>query len=62
LFFYVIHVHLLAAAAWVLNMQRAGGLAATYLATVAALLVLYPLCRWYGHLKQAHPKSLLRYL
>jgi hypothetical protein len=43
-------------------MQRAGGLAATYLATVAALLVLYPLCRWYGRVKQAHPKSLLRYL
>ena len=62
LFFYVIHVHLLAAAAWVLNMQRAGGLAATYLATVAALLVLYPLCRWYGHVKQTHPTSLLRYL
>jgi uncharacterized membrane protein len=62
LFFYVIHVHLLAAASWLLNMHRTGGLAATYIATLAALLVLYPLCRWYGGVKQTHPKSLLRYL
>jgi uncharacterized membrane protein len=62
LFFYVIHVHLLAAASWSLNMHQTGGLRETYLATVVALLVLYPLCRWYGHFKQAHPKSLLRYL
>ncbi len=62
LFFYVIHVHLLAAAAWLLNMHQTGGLGETYVATVAALLVLYPLCRWYDHLKQSHPKSLLRYL
>lgn len=62
LFFYVIHVHLLAAASWLLNMHQTGGLTETYLATVAALLVLYPLCRWYGHLKQAHPQSLLHYL
>jgi uncharacterized membrane protein len=62
LFFYVIHVHLLAAVSWLLNMHRTGGLTETYLATVAALLVLYPLCRWYGRVKQAHPKSLLRYL
>lgn len=62
LFFYVIHVHLLAAASWLLDMHQTGGLIETYLATLAALLVLYPLCRWYGHLKQAHPNSLLRYL
>jgi uncharacterized membrane protein len=62
LFFYIIHVHLLAAAAWVLNLQRAGGLIETYIATVVALLVLYPLCRWYGRFKQTRPKSLLRYL
>jgi uncharacterized membrane protein len=62
LFFYIIHVHLLAAAAWVLNLHRAFGLMETYTATVVALMVLYPLCRWYGRLKQARPKSLLRYL
>jgi uncharacterized membrane protein len=62
LFFYIIHVHLLAAAAWVLNLHRAVGLIETYIATVVVLLVLYPLCRWYGRFKQARPKSLLRYL
>jgi uncharacterized membrane protein len=62
LFFYIIHVHLLAAAAWVLNLHRASGLIETYIATVVALLVLYPLCLWYGRFKQARPNSLLRYL
>ena len=62
LFFYIIHVHLLAAAAWVLNLHRAFGLMETYTATVVALMVLYPLCRWYGRLKQTRSKSLLRYL
>ena len=62
LFFYVIHVHLLAAAAWLLNMHQSGGLGVTYLAAGAALVVLYPLCRWYDRLKQTYPQSLLRYL
>ncbi len=62
LFFYIIHLHLLAAAAWLLNMQKTGGLAEAYLATVVALLVLYPLCLWYGNFKRARPQSLLRYL
>ena len=61
LFFYIIHVHLLAAAAWLLNMQQRGGLSETYLATGAALMVLYPLCRWYDRLKKSYPRSLLRY-
>ncbi len=62
LFFYIIHVHLLAAAAWLLNMQQRGGLSETYLATGAVLMVLYPLCRWYDRLKKSYPRSLLRYL
>lgn len=62
LFFYVIHVHLLAGAAWLLNMRRTGGLVETFIATAAALIVLYPLCRFYGRLKQTYPKSLLRYV
>ncbi len=62
LFFYVIHVHLLAASAWMLDLHQAGGLMETSIATLAALLVLYPLCRWYGRVKHSHPGSLLRYL
>jgi uncharacterized membrane protein len=62
LFFYILHVHLLAIAAWALNLHRAGGLVETVLATVAVLVVLYPLCRRYDRLKRARPQSLLRYL
>jgi uncharacterized membrane protein len=62
LFFYLIHVHLLTAAAHLLHLHRAAGLPATFAATLAALGVLYPLCRWYGHLKQAHPHGPLRFL
>jgi uncharacterized membrane protein len=62
LFFYVIHVHLLAAAALLLNMRRAGGLAETWIATVGALLVLYPLCYWYGRIKRRGTIGVLRYI
>jgi uncharacterized membrane protein len=62
LFFYIIHVHLLAATAWLLNLHLAFGLIGTYLATLIVLLVLYPLCRWYDRIKQARPKSLLQFL
>jgi uncharacterized membrane protein len=62
LFFYLIHVHLLAAGARLLNMQQTGGLSETGLAATAVLLVLYPLCRWYGRVKKSHPGSLLRFL
>lgn len=62
LFFYVLHVHLLSAGAWLLHMHQAGGLTETFIAAFAVLLVLYPLCRWYANVKQAHPDSLLRYL
>ena len=62
LFFYVLHVHLLAVIAWSLKLHRAGGLVETGLATLAVLLVFYPFCRIYDRLKRARPKSLLRYL
>ena len=62
LFFYILHVHLLAGAAWALNLYRVGGLVETGLATLTVLGVLYPLCRCYDRFKRAHPTSLLRYL
>ena len=62
LFFYILHVHLLAGAARVLDVYRAGGLLETCLATLAVLGVLYPLCRLYDRFKRAHPASLLRYV
>lgn len=38
------------------------GLPVVYLATVCMLLVLFPLCRWYGELKRRHPSVWLSFL
>jgi uncharacterized membrane protein len=62
LFFYVIHVHLLAAAAHLLGMYKTGGLKETVVATILVLMILYPFCRWYTSIKKSHPDSLLRYM
>jgi uncharacterized membrane protein len=62
LFFYVIHVHLLAAAAHLLGMHKTGGLKATVAAAMLVLMILYPLCRWYANVKKSYQNSLLRYL
>ena len=62
LFFYILHVHLLAIAAWLLDLQRKGGLTETLLGTLAVLLFLYPACLWYRQLKLSRTYSLLRYL
>ena len=62
LFFYVIHVHLLAVCAHLLGMYKTGGLKETFVATLLVLLLLYPLCRWYANFKKSHLDSLLRYL
>ena len=44
LFFYLVHIHLLFAAASLLGVAHAGDLRTTYLATAGALIVLYPAC------------------
>jgi hypothetical protein len=62
LLFYILHVHLLAGAAVMLGMWQGTGLAATFAATGAVLIILYPLCRWYAGVKQSHARSVLRYV
>jgi len=62
LFFYLLHVHLLVAAATALGLAHRGGLAATYAAAVAVLLVLYRPCVSYGRYKRAHPDGWARYV
>lgn len=62
LFFYVLHVHLLKLAAHLLGMEHRGGLRETFLGTLGALVVLYPLCVLYRRYKQAHPRGWTRYL
>lgn len=62
LFFYLLHVHLLELAAWATSSHKAAGLGATYLASLAALLALGPLCWWYRRYKRAHPQGWTRYI
>ncbi len=78
LFFYVAHLYLLRIPAVLLSLLRWGDLhlmiehrgspeyplALTYVAWIAALLILYPLCRWYAALKQRRVRDWwwLRYL
>jgi uncharacterized membrane protein len=62
LFFYVLHVHLLSGSAVLLGVWKSGGLSETFMAALAVLMLLYPLCRWYAGMKSAHPNSVLRYV
>jgi uncharacterized membrane protein len=62
LVFYLVHAHLLKGTALALGMYRTHGLGATAIGWAAALVVLYPLCRWYLGVKRGHPRSVLRFL
>lgn len=62
LFYYVLHAHLLMLAAILLGLRHRGGLLTTAVATVAALIVLYPLCVRYDRYKTARPTGWARYL
>jgi uncharacterized membrane protein len=62
-FFYLLHVHLLGAAALILKVDRNHhGLLKTYVATATVLVVLYPLCVRYRRYKAAHPDGWTRYI
>lgn len=62
LFYYLIHAHLLKGTALALGVYRTQGVAVTLLATLVALVVLAPVCRWYLGVKRRHPRSVLRFL
>ena len=62
LFYYLLHVHVLALAAWALGLQHRAGLVASYVAAAATLVVLYPLCVRYARYKRAHPDGWTRYV
>jgi hypothetical protein len=34
----------------------------TYIVWLVLLVILYPLCRWFGELKRRHPRGVLSYL
>jgi len=62
LFYYLLHAHLLKVASLALGMHQKAGLLATYLAALAAVLVLLPLCSWYRGYKRAHPHGWPQYI
>jgi len=62
LFYYLLHAHLLHVTAAVFGVHRSLGLGAVGLAWLAALVVLYPACRWYLGVKRRHPTSVLRFV
>jgi len=62
MFFYLFHRLVFEVLATYCGLRGFDGLAATYGAAAAMLVVLYPLCRWYRRVKAAHPQSILKYL
>jgi len=61
-FFYIAHIIFLEVAGRVLGMYVQRGLLESSIATVAVLVILYPLCYWYRSYKVAHPNSLTRFI
>lgn len=62
LFYYLLHAHLLEVASFALGLHKSAGLLATYVAALAAVVVLLPVCRWYRGYKRAHPQGWPQYI
>jgi uncharacterized membrane protein len=62
MFFYLLHIPLLALTAAALGVEGSLGLGAAYGFAALAVLVLYPACRWYAGYKVAHPAGIARYI
>jgi uncharacterized membrane protein len=62
MFFYLLHIPLLALLAKGLGVQGTLGLKAAYGFAALVALVLFPACRWYGRYKAAHPSGIARYV
>ncbi|HKR58970.1 MAG TPA: heparan-alpha-glucosaminide N-acetyltransferase domain-containing protein [Pyrinomonadaceae bacterium] len=62
MFYYLVHRLAMEIPATYFGLRGIGNLTTTYLVSVAMLIILYPLCRWYRTLKQKHPQSFLKYI
>lgn len=62
LFFYLAHAYLLILPARLMGVEERLGLTATYAATVAVLILLYPCCLWYRGYKARHPSGWPQYV
>ena len=61
-FFYLIHMHILIFSALAMGMFMKQGLGAAYLAALAVLVLLYPVCLWFRRFKARRPRSWVRYI
>jgi len=62
MFFYLLHIPLLALGAQGLGLEHKLGLGAAYGFAALAALLLFPACIWYRRYRTAHPTSFTRYL
>jgi len=62
MFFYLLHIPLLALVAKGLGLEHKLGLGAAYGFAALVIIVLYPVCRFYGRYKAAHPNGIVRYI
>ena len=61
MFFYLLHIPLLALLARALHLEHKLGVGSAFGFAALAALLLYPLCIWYRRYKTAHPNGLTRY-
>jgi uncharacterized membrane protein len=62
LFFYLLHIHVLALGAWLFGVREKLGLGSAYVGAAIVLALLYPLCVRYRRYKTEHPTSLARFV
>jgi uncharacterized membrane protein len=62
LFFYLVHRLVLEVPATYFGLREKGTIVTTYVVSALLLGALYPVCRWYRAVKQAHPNSFLKYI
>jgi uncharacterized membrane protein len=62
MFFYLLHIPLLAVTAHLLGLEHKLGIVAAFGFAAATVLVLYPACLWYTRYKASHPHGWTRYL
>ncbi len=67
LFFYVLHMHVMSAFAWVVWGKLFGqpapfGVAGAWLGALGVLIVLYPVCLWFRAQREANPGGWTRWL
>jgi uncharacterized membrane protein len=62
LFYYLLHVHVMALFAFAVGWTHAFGVGGAYLGAAGIIVALYPACRWYQGYKAAHPNGWTQYI